>query len=439
MKKTIAILMVLVLACTFVFANGSKEESAPAAESSVKAEDLNGITLQMWHAQSKENGKAMDMVVELFNNTNPYGITVVPTSQGGYGDTHKKILGGLAAGNYPNIGQAYNNNMMHYLPSGALMDLTDYFTDDFGISAEDFATIEPAYLGENSAFPDGGQYAVSLGKSTEAFFYNKTFFEENGLKVPTTLDELTEVAAAASAITGKPSFGLDSTDNWGIYGPMNFGAKYADVNGNVFLFDENNIEATKAFYEWWENGIDNGWFRTAGDDRYCSGPYSSGDLQMFIGSCSGVNYVKPDGFEFGVAHIPVGTDPHVIQQGGNFCGFKTGDAAVDLATSIFLEFLYTPEAGALYAANTGYLPANHAGLQEKAFLDCIAKGGINGETKAVCASYPQEWKTYDPVFAESYDVRKALAYPLQGIEVSDVSIDDLIAETQKKLAEILGK
>ena len=37
-------------------------------------------------------------------------------------------------------------------------------------------------------------YSLPFNKSTEVLYYNKTFFEENNLTVPTTWDEMEEVS-----------------------------------------------------------------------------------------------------------------------------------------------------------------------------------------------------------------------------------------------------
>ena len=112
MKKILVLFMVFSLLLTSAFAGGSSESTASDAAKEVTAEDLAGITLEFWHAQTGENGVAMDKVVALFNETNEYGITVNATCQGGYNDCHNKVLSALSAGTAPNISQAYNNNMM---------------------------------------------------------------------------------------------------------------------------------------------------------------------------------------------------------------------------------------------------------------------------------------------------------------------------------------
>ncbi len=439
MKRILVFLMVALISFS-AFASGAAESaSSSVAADEITADDLRAanITLELWHAQTNENGIALDMVVDLFNETNEYGITVNATCQGGYSDCHNKIVSALAAGTAPNIGQAYNNNMMTYMPSGKLMDLTDYLQDDFGITAEELAQVVPSYLEENRTFPDGKTYATSLGKSTEVMFYNKTFFDEHGLEVPTTYEELAEVAKQISQITGRPSVGFDSMDNLGIYGPVNFGARYADVDGNLYLFDEDNIDATMEFYRWWQKGIQEGYFRTAGEDQYCSGPFSNGTIIAYIGSSAGTAYILPDGFECAVTYSPVGVNPAVIQQGGNFCGFSTGDPLVDLATSIFLEYMYDAEASGLYAANTGYAPSSKAGLETQAYKDSIAAGGIGPEAKDVSATYPDGVLAYDPVFENSYETRLALSDIVEAIALDkNADIEALIAEAQRTIAAL---
>ena len=439
MKRILVFLMVALISFS-AFASGAAESaSSSVAADEITADDLRAanITLELWHAQTNENGIALDMVVDLFNETNEYGITVNATCQGGYSDCHNKIVSALAAGTAPNIGQAYNNNMMTYMPSGKLMDLTDDLQDDFGITAEELAQVVPSYLEENRAFPDGKTYATSLGKSTEVMFYNKTFFDEHGLEVPTTYEELAEVAKQISQITGRPSVGFDSMDNLGIYGPVNFGARYADVDGNLYLFDEDNIDATMEFYRWWQKGIQEGYFRTAGEDQYCSGPFSNGTIIAYIGSSAGTAYILPDGFECAVTYSPVGVNPAVIQQGGNFCGFSTGDPLVDLATSIFLEYMYDAEASGLYAANTGYAPSSKAGLETQAYKDSIAAGGIGPEAKDVSATYPDGVLAYDPVFENSYETRLALSDIVEAIALDkNADIEALIAEAQRTIAAL---
>jgi len=293
MKKLFFFLITLLLVVTVIFANGSKEDQANTTPiDSISAKEIKdaNVTLQLWHAQTGFNEKALNDVVNLFNTTNTYGITVKATSQNGYSECNKKVTAALAAKSQPNIAQAYNNNVLDYLPSGLVLNLTDYLNDDFGINDKDKSTIVTSYLAENSAYPDGNSYSTSLGKSTEVLYYNKTFFKQNNLKVPTTYEELSTVAKKASDILGKPAFGYESIKNLSIYGPQNFGAKYATTDGTVLLFNKDNINATMDCYKWWQKGIQEGYFTIAGEDKYCAIPFCAGQPVMFVGSCSVVSY-----------------------------------------------------------------------------------------------------------------------------------------------------
>ena len=58
-------------------------------------------------------------------------------------------------------------------------------------------------------------YTLPMSKSTEALYYNKTFFEKNGLSVPTTWDEMEAVCARIKEIDPAcVPLGYDSEANW---------------------------------------------------------------------------------------------------------------------------------------------------------------------------------------------------------------------------------
>ena len=56
----------------------------------------------------------------------------------------------------------------------------------------------------------GGIYSLPIHSYSEVLYYNKTFFAEHGLSVPTTWDELVETCRAIRDITGAPAFGWDN-------------------------------------------------------------------------------------------------------------------------------------------------------------------------------------------------------------------------------------
>ena len=417
MKKVISIAMVMMLAVATLFAGGTGEATA--------ANSGKNLLVSVWA------GPHADLQKQVVADYPDANVTIDDVD---YGNLKAKQLTSFQAtpgsGNYDVV---WVNSlwMKEYTDAGYILPLNDYIE----ASGLDTSMYSKGLL-DGCTF-DGQIYGFPTYAQTMILVYDKAAFEEEGLEVPTTYEELADVAKQISEITGRPSVGFDSMDNLGIYGPINFGAQYADPQGNLYIFDENNIDATMEFYRWWQKGIQEGYFRTAGEDQYCSGPFSNGTIIAYIGSSSGTSYIQPDGFECGVTYAPVGPNPAVIQQGGNFCGFTTGDPVVDLATSIFLEYMYDAEASGLYAANTGYAPSSKAGLDTEAYKASIAAGGIAAEAKDISATYPDGVLAYDPVFENSYETRLALSDVVEAIALDEnADIEALIAEAERTIAAL---
>lgn len=359
-----------------------------------------GITLEFWHAMSSGNGRAVDYLVEKFNAENTYGITVNATYQGGYTDLHQKLVGALTAGEYPNMAQAYGNNIMVYVDSDAIVPLNEYINDHtWGI--ENFTDIIEGYRIENSAYPDGKFNSLPFNKSTEVLYYNETFFTANGFDVPTNWEELESVSKAITAITEKPAFGYDSLSNLFITWTQQNGGLYTTSDGTAHFNNTKAVEAVNYFVK----GTDEGYFRLAGEDRYLSGPFNNQEVMMFIGSTSGSAYVGADTFDWNAAQVPFGVENKVIQQGSNmFMMSSTEDEQI--ATFIFMNWLLETENTAEWAMRSGYLPVRLSARELPAYVEYVATG-VN-PTKDVGVSYDPSWYIFDPIFKESYDMRMAV-------------------------------
>lgn len=386
---------------------------------------------------SGPNGEAVQYLVDRFNAENEYGIVVEATYQGGYNDAHRKVTAALVADEYPNLGQAYGNNVATYFPSGKVVQLDSLIFDpEWGV--EDFDDIIAGYREESSAFEDGKFYTLPFSKSTEVLYYNTDFFNKTGIYAdrqgpvftpPTTWAELEETAKAITAITGKPSFGYDSIANMFITWTQQNGGEYTrllDLNGNPVPLGSrirfNNLQAVEAV-DFFVEGVNNGYFRIAGDDRYLSGPFVSGDLMMYIGSTSGSVFNQSDLFTYGAAQVPFGKQRKVIQQGANFFMLDHG-AEQNLATFIFLNWVMETEQTVEWSMRSGYLPVRESARElpvYKAFLD----SNVN-PTKVVGASYNSSDYIFDAIFPESYSVRVAV----------EVAVTEVMAGQKSSLGAI---
>ena len=238
MKKFWTSLSLLAGVTSLVACSSDKTEQAPSTDSNAKQELVTTIEkpveIEFWHAMSGTNQEAVDALVEQFNSTigAEKGITVEAVYQGAYNDLKTKTTAALKSGSAPAIAQAYPDWVAEYLQSEAVVALDDYIKDS-EVGIKDFDDITQAYRDENSQYEGGKFYSLPFNKSTEVLYYNKAFFEENGLTVPTTWNEVEEVSAKIKELTGNPAFGIDSIQNYFITMVQQFGGKYTNslMNG----------------------------------------------------------------------------------------------------------------------------------------------------------------------------------------------------------------
>ena len=415
-RKSLLLIVAVVLILS-VFAGCNK-----TAETNVlkDVEIAENVEIHFWHAMGGGLGETMEAVCDMFNESNEYGITVIPTYQGGYTDTHAKVVAAITAGDAPHMAQAYANNIMIYKDSDQVVMLDDYIYDKtYGI--DDFEDILEGYRIENSSYPDGKFYSLPCNKSTEVLYYNETFFDANNLEVPTTWEELKTVSMAASDILGQPAFGYDSLQNLFITWTQQAGGQYTNAAGEV-LFD--SPEAREAL-QYFVDGVEGGYFRSAGEDGYMSGPFVDQNAVMFIGSTSGSAYVSSEEFTWNSAQVPFGKEKKVIQQGSNMFMLKSTPEE-QLATFEFMKYVMSPEITAYWAMNTGYLPVR-ASARELADYVAFVEAGTN-PTKDSGTSYDGSWYIFDPVFADSYDYRVAVGVAVEEAIAGTKTVDQAITD-----------
>lgn len=169
--------------------NGSAGESPGngAAESPSGGKGV--TTVQFWHSLGGKNGEYMDALIQRFNESHE-DIEVVGTFQGSYDETVTKLQQAIASGTGPDVSMLERAYVQMFADAEVLEDLTPYL-EQSGISADDFT---PGLMG-HSYFNDK-LVSLPLNRSTPILHVNKTLLDELGLSVPTTWEEMKEVANA---------------------------------------------------------------------------------------------------------------------------------------------------------------------------------------------------------------------------------------------------
>lgn len=169
--------------------------------------DPSGVTITYWHQYNSPNQlAAVTGLVDQFNATNPYGITVNAISQGSYGDIRTAMNSAIVSGDLPNLVAGYNNDALSYDLDDVVVDLQTYYTDaKWGYSGDTLDELNQNVLNA-FVFNDGRRLGWVQQVTANVLVVNDGMLEQLGFAAgaPTTLDEFKQIscAAAQSDLTG---------------------------------------------------------------------------------------------------------------------------------------------------------------------------------------------------------------------------------------------
>ena len=437
MKKTLLVALLLIGALFAVFANGDEETATPTAASSkafqVPATGYDGsdVTITFYHTMGANLSTVLDDYIVEFNKLYP-NIHVSWEAIGSYDDVRDQISTQIFVGSQPNIAYCYPDHVALYNMAGAVATLdnlidskietkrADGTTETLGLTAEQKADFIEGYYNEGKQFGDGLMYTMPLSKSTEVLYYNKTFFDQNGIKVPTTWDEMEQVCAQIKAIDPNSiPLGYDSEANWFITMCEQYNSPYTSATEPHYLFNnEQNIAFIKMFRDWYQKG-----YLTTQKlyGAYTSGLFTSTTgvtSYMSIGSSAGATYQRPaksaDGtypFEVGIATIPQVSESNrkVISQGPSLCIFDKANPQEVVASWLFVKYLTTTiEFQAEFGMASGYVPVIKSVAQNEVYADFLASadGGdyVTALSAKVCLEQEDAYYT-SPAFNGSSTAR----------------------------------
>ena len=414
-KRLIALLLVMAMICSMAVLTGcnGKEEESKSTDYVVPEAGFNmdeEVTITFTHTMGARLQEVLNNYIVEFNKIYP-NITVEHVSAGGWSDINGQINTEIAGGTQPNIAYCYPDHVAMYNIAKAVVVLDNLIASDkavgdtgeiIGLTQEQKDDFIASYYNEGLVYGDNKMYTMPLNKSTEVMYYNKTFFEENNLSVPTTWDELWAVCEQIKAID--PAcfpLGYDAEENWFITLCEQMGTGYTTAAGDDhYLF--NNAE-NKAFVKELREKYQAGLFTTQElYGGYTSSLFTSQDPSaarsyMCIGSSGGASYQMSnsdtgDGsfaFEVGVAAIPQhdNNNRKVISQGPSLCilqGSNTTDQQV-LASWLFVKFLCTNvDFQAEFSMTSGYMPVLNSVTENEFYAAWLDKANGYEQLVATC-------------------------------------------------------
>ena len=435
MKKTIIVLLMALAMVSMLFAGGGKESKDGAQNSAFQVPeggyDGSPVTITFYHTMGSNLSEVLNLYIEEFNKLYP-NITINASQVGSYDDVRDQISTEITVSSQPNIAYCYPDHVALYNMAGVVATLdnlidskeevvrADGTKEILGFTDAQKSDFIEGYYNEGRQFGDGLMYTLPWSKSTEVLYYNKSFFDANGITVPTTWDEMEEVCKKIKEIDSECiPLGYDSEGNWFITMTEQLESPYTSATEPHYLFDnEVNRDFVKRFRSWYQKG-----YLTT---QTLYGAYTSGLFvaetgtrsYMSIGSSAGATHQRPTKdangnypFEVGISTIPQANaaSPKVISQGPSVCIFNKANPQEVVASWLFVKFMTTSvDFQAEFSMTSGYVPVLKSVADHPVYKEFVSKanGGdyISALSAKVCLAQQNAYYT-SPAFNGSSTAR----------------------------------
>ena len=403
------------------------------------------VTITFEHTMGQASMAIVDKYIKEFNKIYP-NIKIEQHNRGGWSDINGTIATEINGGLQPNIVYCYPDHVAMYNLSKSVVTLDNLINSTLavgdtgeilGLTEAQKNDFVETYYNEGTVFGDGLMYTMPLSKSTEIMFYDKDFFKENNLTVPTTWDELWDVCEKIKAIDPKCiPLGYDSEANWFITMCEQMNVSYTDASKGPGEYYEFDNEQTRAFVKELRGYYEKGYFTTKElYSNYTSGLFTNQDPDkarsyMCIGSSGGTRHQTPktedeDGnttyaFEVGIAPIPQYdlNNKKAISQGPSVCILKGKDTTDQqiMASWLFVKFMCTNVAfQAEFSMDSGYMPVLKSVTENEVYAKWLADANGFDKLNALAVKVGiQERDTYyvSDAFNGSSTARNEVGYLL---------------------------
>ena len=320
-------------------------------------------------------------IVEEFNATNEYGITVEARNEGGYGDIYNKMIAGLTSGELPGLVVAYQNQAAAYQVADGLVSLEPYIEHPvYGLSDDDLGDFFASFINQDRLPQFGGQsFGFPPNRSLEVMYYNATWLAEladagavsfDG--PPQTPEQFAEAvcAAAANPFSQNPdpsfSVGYEVRTDASNVAALAFsrGVDIYDYDANQFTYNQPEIaEALTAMATLLADGCAGEIAERFGDQT----DFGAGKTLFTMGSTSGLPFYKSavdegdaGGFEWSVAPIPYTTAEPTLNIYGASVSVPKTDPQTQLAAWLFLKYYTSTDVQAAWARASNYFPVRES-------------------------------------------------------------------------------
>ncbi len=344
----------------------------------VSSADLRGVTVTLWHPWVGQEAAFLKGILDEFNRSNTWGITVNAQGYAGFGSLDDALEAALASGTLPDVLIDYGNQARHWAGSDALVDLNSYITDPlWGLTPDEQADFLPAFWDETVAGGAGGNSAARLGmpyyRSAYVLFYNQSWAQALGYPNPPVTPEDLRVRACAAAesiarLGDKSNLGrgglLLTSQPGALLGWIEaFGGRVTRADGNGYRFDSPETIQALEYLKGMQKGSC-AWSDPTVDPL---GEFANRHALFIVGSLldvpAQVQAFSAAGSQdvWRVIAFPSDTAP-VVDSYGPSLVLTRSTPARQLAGWLVMEWLVYPPHLAAWSAASGTLPTRQSAL-----------------------------------------------------------------------------
>jgi multiple sugar transport system substrate-binding protein/sn-glycerol 3-phosphate transport system substrate-binding protein len=331
--------------------------------------DPTGQTVVFWHVWGTGlPNETLLAIVEEFNATNEWGITVEALDQGRYNDLEDAFNAAVQSGDLPDLVTGYTNAMANWYAVDAIVDLSPYVNDAyFGLTADEQATFFAGALDGGKA-PDGTLFAFPISQSENVLFYNSGWAKELGFEnPPTNYEEFkAQACAAAEANNSDDDPDNDGTGGLVLYAGASNIASFVFANGGNMLnaagdgydfTDQTVVDTAEFLKDLWDNDCA---FAT---ESYPNPEFATRKALFTMSSTAGLPYQfaafeAEDAIqdEWTIAPFPGKDGGQAVNLFGQYVAIANTNPERMMATWVFIGYLTSPEAQAKWIEGSAYYP-----------------------------------------------------------------------------------
>jgi multiple sugar transport system substrate-binding protein len=328
--------------------------------------DPTGQTITYWYQHTGANGTAMAKMIDDFNATNEWKITVKGEYAGSYNDIYNKMVAAIAAKSPPELVVAYQNQSATYEVNNAVVDMNAYVQDSKWGIGKDLPDYIAGFINQDVSAQFGGmRLGFPPNRSIEVMYVNTDMLAAAGITAPPrTWDEFTaDSVKVTNKDKGTYGYALDNLDASHVYAFLiSRGGDFARPDGKGYTLNTPQMKATMLYMR---SLITQGIARKIPKKYDDQNDFGNGLAAFTTGSTSGLTFYdaavksnKNGPFAWVIAPIPqlttVGT-PAINLYGASVSIMKTTPAK-QLAAWLFIKWFSDPKQQAQWTRVSYYFP-----------------------------------------------------------------------------------